>query len=144
MTPKNAKFSYEFDIADGTLIEDVLTEEPKLSIPHTASCFDTKEQLRLSKLDHALVKNTQGSYMGVISLNTLKSLSNTDLHADTVEPHLDKVTDICTPQCCAIQVNNRLLEKQAPYILVVNHSGKLIGFLEARDFVNTPLQKDAN
>ena len=132
------KFQNKTQWSNDLLIEDILPAEAKLSLPHTANCFDALELLKKSNLANALVKNMSGSYLGVTATQTLSGLE-ADKHQHPVENYLEKVTSICTPKCPAGEVATRLLDSQNPYVLVVDSSGRLISFLEPSDFKATPL-----
>lgn len=128
MKPKpNLKWSGD------SLIEDILPSEAKLSLPHTANCADALEQLRMSRLSNALVKNMAGGYLGVVAATTLHQLAEQG-QTQPIEQFLEKVTHVCTPKCNAEDVANRLFNSGAPYVLVVDASGRLLNFLEPFDF----------
>lgn len=114
-------------------ISDILAQGEKPSLSGLLSCADALQYLQKNQIFTALVQNSHGHFVGVVTHKTLQTL---DKQAQTaaVEAALEGMADVCTPMCNAHDVYQRLQQSQAPCVLVVNPSGQLLSFLEPCDF----------
>lgn len=114
-------------------ISDILAYGEKPKLAGLTSCADALQHLKAQRAQAALVQNSLGHFMGIVTQQALKNLDKTEQTAP-VDTMLECVADICTPTCNAQEICQRLEQNQSPYVLVVNTSGKLLSFLEPRDF----------
>jgi len=120
-------------LQNSTPISKILAQGGKLSLSGLTSCADALQHLKKNQAQTALVQNNLGHFIGVVTQKNLQSLGE-DAQNTLVEAALESVGDICTPHCSIDHVYQRLEANASEYILVVNASGQLLGFLEPRDF----------
>lgn len=119
-----------------TPVHTLISQHPKHTFAGHVTCNDALQHMLLNNIHAAIVSMPQAQNLGMTTRQDLEQLCPTKQALPLAE-NLSIVTDICTPDCLATDVYNRMKTKGLSYILVVNASGKLLSFLEKSDFAAT-------
>lgn len=114
----------------------LLEQFPKHTIAGDVSCNDALQHMLAHDIHAAIVSTHKAQNLGFTTRQDLQSLCATKKTLPLAN-NLSDITEICTPNCLAEDVYNRMKLANLAYILVVGTSGDLISFLQTSDFTAT-------